>query len=306
MSGLNPINDPGRDTSPSSSFGTFINPGTEAKISALVKDTLDLVPFSPQLLIDALKLHPRLELLYEQECPYPMGYQNDLHAHAVLTQFDKYFAPQWRDSPSGFTLSDMRLTLALHDIGKFLAAPGEGQHSYTIGVIDSVRSILPMSDASSQIMKAIIDGDPIGSYFKSFTKVKESPQHVLYGAAILPDKLKEYEALTVYHGSEEERLLVAKDAATMIAGSALDAGIPYEEFSALLIQYFQSDSSSYSIDAELGAGERGHAGLESMYEHISVPPTQPRDTFFVYDKGKGRLSFSPETESLFQKLEALL
>lgn len=314
MTALNPANnnpsddlranDISEDISTSSSGGTFLSKGTEAKIAELIQDSLKLVPFSPQLLIDVLKLHPRLEALYEQECPYPFGYRNDHHAHAVLSQFDRYFADRWSDV-SGFTKADMRITLALHDIGKFLALPGEGQHSYTIAAIDSVRPILPMTDSSFAIMKALIDGDPLGTYFKKFTKIKESPDHFLDGGDILPERLKEYEALAAFTGSEEEQEEAAREASLGISASAGNAGISTQDFHSLLIQYFQSDSSSYSIEADLGGGGRAHVGLEAMYAHGELDPSLP-DPFFIYDEGKGRLLFSPKSEEQFSRLEAFL
>lgn len=157
--------------------------------------------------ISILESHPALKGIYSESVGLREGYSLRRHTLMVLKQYMKYFAS--RNLPI-IDKEPFFIILALHDIGKPKAiSKGDRnlQHFYTKEIIGDIILHLPF-DIKNYI--SLIDGDPIGEYFKG-KELKETVEKV--------KKMREK--------------------------SSFDKDLFFQ----LLITYYQADAGSYTRDA---------------------------------------------------------
>lgn len=175
-----------------------------------IESALKHTPFSVEVLLDALSLHPRLEYLLQSPNGKLFSMSLYEHTRCVMNQYERYFAEM--DLPGNLSHDVLRLTLALHDIGKPLSyLTGRSQHECHLEVIDSVRDIIPLSDEELVVVKSLIKGDPIGLYVQDKTDIQS--------------------ALSTLEEMWQEQHLSRED------------------FYTILTRYYQSDVSGYSSNA---------------------------------------------------------
>jgi hypothetical protein len=124
--------------------------------------------------ISILENHPLLRGIYSESVGLWEGYSLRRHTLMVLKQYMKYFAvrnlPQTDKEP-------FLIVLALHDIGKpFAVSKGDKglQHFFTKQIVNQISDHLPF-DIKNYI--SLIDGDPIGEFFKG-KDLKESVEQI--------------------------------------------------------------------------------------------------------------------------------
>jgi hypothetical protein len=157
--------------------------------------------------ISIMENHPVLKGIYSESVGLWEGYSLRRHTLMVLKQYMKYFGS--RNLPQ-IDKEPFFIILALHDIGKPLAiSKGDKnlQHFYTKKIIQDVMVHLPF-DLKNYI--SLIDGDPIGEYFKG----RE-----------LDETIEQIEK--------------------MAKASSFEKHLFFE----LLMTYYQSDAGSYTKDA---------------------------------------------------------
>jgi hypothetical protein len=249
-------------------------------------------------LIATLKMHPRLAFLYETTPRLPGQYRLDDHSHAVIRQFDKYFSPH--PLPGGVRPELIRLTLALHDIGKYIPETTRDQHRATVSVISSVREHLPITDQEFAVMVALIDGDPIGEASIHLTDFTRHTRCSIPGTI---EDLRDYCRTTA--PPTPAPLIVeheARRAFTQISAMARRTHLSVSDFTKLLMRYYQCDSSAYSVDGELRHGNRAHAALEYLFELGDALPHRPEDRLFQFDPSDILLRPAPPFAGLFKAL----
>jgi hypothetical protein len=238
-----------------------ISPQYRSSIATTVAEVLDRNG-SAEELINALKNHPLIAHLYEATPPSADQYRLDDHSHAVIRQFDKYFGDLLL--PGGVRPQVIRLTLALHDIGKYLPESTEQQHAATVKVIKIIRGDLPVNDEEFSLMVALIDGDPIG---QASIRLCSNNQRVHCPPPQTINDLHEY--------CQTKGLLIPTDADTKReAMRAIDeikkmsetTSLSVGDFTRILVLYYQCDSSAYSVDGQLMNDQRAHAALEFLYK----------------------------------------
>lgn len=266
-------------------------------IAAAVAEVLDKKGSAAEL-IAALKQHPRLAFLYETQPRFPGQYRLDDHTHAVIRQFDKYFAES--APPPGIRPQLIRLTLALHDIGKYIPDTTAEQHEATVGVLQGVRHDLPVSDEEFSLMVALIDGDPIG---KASIRLTDHTRLNRCAIPVTIEDLREYSRTSTppipdAAAVDREVRRVTEEIKDMSSKTHLSQA----DFTKLLVWYYQCDSSAYSVDGELFDGRRAHAALEFLYELGQSLPEKTGDALFVTDAALGMLRPSPPFLPLFASI----
>lgn len=127
---------------------------------------------NPRSLIEALKTHPRLEVLFQAaNGQLEESLQN--HCECALALYEEYF----RDTAltDYFSKSAMRLLFALHDIGKPLGATnGPEQYEYHVQVLDSISDELPLSALEKAVIREFVSDDIIGGYGQGYYTLEEA------------------------------------------------------------------------------------------------------------------------------------
>lgn len=205
---LSPEPDNGRHSVPG--LNVSIPSPLGASLRDTVHDALSASPFVSAALVDALKIDPRIEQLFAGPGCAGCSYDLETHTLRVMGQFEKYFSNI--QLPAALDRGVMRLTLALHDIGKPIAmAQSRDQHHCTLEVIQRLAPDLPIDAREMAILQALIDGDPMGALFQGHCTVDEA--------------------------SAEVRSMATR------------SGLSLPEFLPLLIMFYQSDTSGYTRDA---------------------------------------------------------
>ena len=253
---------------------------------------------SAEELINALKNHTLIAHLYEATPPSADQYRLDDHSHAVIRQFDKYFGDLLL--PGGVRPQVIRLTLALHDIGKYIPESTAQQHAATVKVIRIIRDDLPVNDEEFSLMVALIDGDPIG---QASIRLCSNNRRVRCPPPKTINDLHEY--------CRTKELLIPTDADTKReAMRAIDeikkmsetTSLSVEDFTRILVLYYQCDSSAYSVDGELMNDQRAHAALEFLYKLGDKLPSIEGETLLVKDSAKWVLRPSDPFIGLFEEI----
>lgn len=260
--------------------------------------------YSPGLVLDALSEHPRLGALLESGGA--KGHTLRDHTHAVIAQYDRYFASL--PHPENFSIESARLTLALHDIGKYIPPDTTHQHKYTMGVIEGIRELLPVDDTTYAIMTSLINGDPIGRFTQA---IERNPGKELKGelkakaqrGEITVEDLRCYAEL-VRNGELDLQAALeqAEKAALAIIEAADRLNMSVDEYYTLLFRYFQADSSAHSMEGSFEGGRLAPPSLEFMYE--LKDDACLGGTLFVYEGNK--LVFAPLHGRAIALLESLL
>jgi hypothetical protein len=229
--------------------------------------------YSPELLITILKQNPKLKYLYEADSGVLENYTIQEHTLFVLHQFEKYFS----NSPHcGISPSTLRLTLALHDIGKTLADKNGNQRDKTLEVLDTLRSELPLSERDWKLCRTLIEHDLIGRLiFSSLsrsasiaerTKIHEFGNAAVYNSSVLYD-FAELAQVRPIQELRKDPVFQNKitDAATWFVSKAAAVELTPEELLTLAIIYYQCDTSAYTSDAVRPDGQRAKVGMEYLY-----------------------------------------
>jgi|GEM_PF-6584244 len=278
-------------------IGTCISTGSPSE-AATIDDVLDRKGSAAEL-INSLKTHiPRIGYLYEKKPPCDGQYRLDDHSHAVIRQFDKYFADS--QLPGGVRPELIRLTLALHDAGKYIPESTADQHAETVKVIESIREYLPVTDEEFLLMLALIDGDPIGRASRRLCDPTRGPQCCL---AKTMKELSDHWLTSAMPILDDEVVdNVARIAIDEIRKMSNRTHLSVEDFSRLLVVYYQCDSSSYSVDGELMEGERAYPALEFLYSIGDALPSKEGEKLFIMDSGLEILRPREHLIRLFEKI----
>ncbi len=127
------------------------------------------------VLIEIFKMHPELNDWYNTSLGGPDNLTLEEHTLSVIKNHHKYF----ENSQKIFSDDNIFLIfLALHDIGKPKAismGKRHDQHKYSLEIIRKIESLLSVSSQSIEMMKTLIDEDPIGKYLNpSFSESLET------------------------------------------------------------------------------------------------------------------------------------
>lgn len=118
-------------------------------------------------LFKALKLQPEFSYWFDKAIGGPDNLSLEQHTRSVIYNYLNFFAGKQKFLP---TEKEYLLCLALHDIGK-PAAVAEGnrkrQHIKTLEILKRNEGILPVEHKSYEIIRTIIDADPIGRYLNA-------------------------------------------------------------------------------------------------------------------------------------------
>jgi hypothetical protein len=260
--------------------------------------------FDPAQLIEKLKEKPALDFLYAQSARVAEGYSLEEHTLMVLRQYEKYLATV--PMPGCFSIAEMRIALALHDIGKPIPAHKRDQHIETVKVIESLRPDLPISDLNWPLMIGLIGGDPLGLMLQGiFPQAPKEPRRAI-ADRVYRGEVLEYADLRAFADLvtttvDDARLdSAAANAAVDIKQRANLAGIPPRDFLELLLIYYRADTSAYSYDAWRSATVRGFPGLEYLYA-LNPAFTSTNGSNLYLANGDG-LIFSPR---VWDAIEAL-
>ncbi len=150
-----------------------------SSLSQKLQDALNESDFNPQKLMDVLKENPFLKEQFQGDVGVWGGLALEQHTLMVLRQFEKYFKDQVL--PGNIDRSFFRLLLGIHDIGKplaLLAGDKWLQHKNTKLIIYNIRRILPLTDQEIDRMIAVLDGDPIGSYYRDRYNLEQSMEEL--------------------------------------------------------------------------------------------------------------------------------
>lgn len=190
-----------------------------------------------------LKLVELLEKDFKEEYSGDLGltekYSLKAHTLMVLGQFEKYFSQ--KDLPPSINIDFFRLILAMHDIGKPLAVRMGVPHQsrqFTVRMVTTVLTELGYSAQDIEIASALVFGDPIGQYLKV----------------------------------KDVNIADVKRSAEMIWFMAKQTNMQIGDFFNLLLIYYMSDASSYTLDA---------GGKKSL------------DYLFIFNPGRRKLEFAP-------------
>ncbi|MFA4998024.1 MAG: rRNA adenine N-6-methyltransferase family protein, partial [Bacteroidales bacterium] len=159
-------------------------------------DALAQPDFHPAQLIDALKKNPKIRQLYEAPAGVREGYAVEEHTLRVMKLFEEYF------TKCRLPLNIMRLTFALHDIGKSLAVRNDElkKHAqYTERVIREIFPVLPVSGVELQLIITLIKNEAIDAYLNRRLKIQRAVRLIREGAeqASLP-MVDFFRLLTIY------------------------------------------------------------------------------------------------------------
>ncbi|MEO6508645.1 MAG: hypothetical protein ABIO02_01715, partial [Patescibacteria group bacterium] len=183
-----------------------------------IRSIVESEDYTPTMLIEALKSSPYIKTLYEMSAGVQEGYSTEEHTDMVMNQFEKYFSNAFESSV--ISREELRLLLALHDIGKPMAVrvtgSTEAQHEYTKKVMNYALQSLELSPTKVDTLISLVDQDIIGEYFK---------------------------------GS-----ISAGDATTQITELSSTIGVTSSDLLATLRMFYISDASAYTTDAGAPGG----------------------------------------------------
>lgn len=183
--------------------------------SSEVKRSLSSQDFFPEELLSALETAPYLKQLFELHSGVSDGYSLRKHTLMVMSQFEKYFATSY-DSMV-LSIEHIRLLLALHDIGKSLAA-AEGrkqdQHEFTKEILQFALPGCGLSPQEGENIMALMDQDIIGAFFRGVAELDATVREVISLARLL--KIKPIEVLAVL------KILYIADAGSYTADASGD------------------------------------------------------------------------------------
>lgn len=138
--------------------------------SQLINSCLTVGQFSPDQLIQAFESCPYMKALYALDSGVSERYTLREHTLMVMTQFENYFANDY--DLSAITKDNFRILLALHDIGKSLAAKDGKkfeQHEYSKRILQFALPAYGLSPKESEKLMAVADQDILGEYFVTAT-----------------------------------------------------------------------------------------------------------------------------------------
>jgi DNA-binding transcriptional regulator YiaG len=275
-----------------------ISTGSPSEAAAAIEAVLNRKGSAAEL-INALKTHiPRIGYLYEKKPPFDGQYRLDDHSHAVIRQFDKYFADS--QLPGGVRPELIRLTLALHDAGKYIPESTADQHAATLEVIKSIRDSLPVSNEEFSIMLALIDGDPIG---QASIRLCDKTRFIRCSLSKTIEDLRNYCEATAPPIPDDATIdRESRIAFDEICKMSQRTNLSVEDFTRILVQYYQCDSSAYSVDGELLEGKRAHAALEFLYSLGDKLPSKEGEKLFIMDSGLGIVRPREHLIRLFEKI----
>jgi hypothetical protein len=269
--------------------------------------------YTPTNLIAELKKHPRVAFLYEQDSRIPEKYTIEEHTEMVLGQFERYLvnAPM----PSGITKDELRLMLALHDIGKSIPLNKDDQHRATIEVIESLRADLPISESGWAIGRLLIDNDLIGLTIRAGTaqlatmserkaigeraKVEAIPVADMQSFVDLV-KFKPFPGDVQSATEWQDRF---EKGAQFIANESAALGLKPTELMNLMVLFYQTDTAAYSYDAQTAGGRRASPGLDFLYSLNPDFELGRNNNLLVSNKSTGLLTFSPAVTQIVAGLE---
>lgn len=185
--------------------------------SRSVAHSLNKESFNPKSLIDALSESKFLSGIFEMDSGVSEGYTLRTHTEMVLSQFEKYFTPEWHGLEISKLLdrNSFRLLLALHDIGKpesFRRRGGtQAQHEYTSKYAPKILEQLGLHPQKAEVIAGIISKDLLGAY--------------------------------IFRGENMETT------ASSIKKQSEELGISRTDLVELLRIYYMCDGSSYTTDA---------------------------------------------------------
>jgi hypothetical protein len=234
-------------------FGASIKLGMEA---SCLKNALDSVvraePFRAEELLKTLKAHPFLAELFQK--PGRAKYLDGLEPHTlrVLEQFEKYFSGN--ALPGGMHKETMRLFLALHDIGKPLAADPNDQHQDTARLIIELSEHLPWGKEEFKLVFALLSIDSIGRLMRRTIANPAKTRREEMGKLLEEKKLtwgiyQDYRAEARLGIPLEELPGHINQARDEIVSAADRSGMEKGSFFDLLTIYHQTDVSAYTLDA---------------------------------------------------------
>ncbi|MFP3591337.1 DarT ssDNA thymidine ADP-ribosyltransferase family protein [Chryseobacterium sp. SIMBA_038] len=118
-------------------------------------------------LFSSLKLQPEFSYWFGRSIGGPDDLNLEQHTREVISNYLCYFSGKQTFFP---TEKEYLLCLALHDIGKPVAVEEKNrklQHKKSLEILDRNKEILPLSERSFEIMKIVIDADPIGKFLNT-------------------------------------------------------------------------------------------------------------------------------------------
>jgi hypothetical protein len=161
------------------------------------------------------------------------GYTLREHTAMVLLQFEKYFSSQ--PLPGGFSHSQFRLFLAIHDLGKPAAVANEEKHNqsrYNLTRFDEVYPQTPFIEGKERAtLRSLLCEDPVGHYFKRVMRRGQTRTQALsHCVRTIKDMHIQQEALS------------------------------FSDYFDLLLTYYRCDAGSYTMDAG------GKLGLDHLFD----------------------------------------
>lgn len=183
-------------------------------ISKIVS-ALNLKPYSPEVMIDALKQFPKIERAYSMLNSRKRNYTLEKHTLMVCSMFEKYFNSV--PFPEEFGINLFRMLLCLHDVGKPDSIISEEkilQSQYTEKMIEEIYEFLPINLSEYKILIALLSDDPLGLYIRGKLELENT-------------QLK-------------------------INCMAKKADIDMVEFMKLLLIYYQVDATAYTREGYIG------------------------------------------------------
>jgi hypothetical protein len=127
---------------------------------------LDAQSVSPEEIISTFKESPFLSRLFTLDAGVWEGYSVERHTQMVMAQFEHYFGEE--ENFGVLSKSEMRLLLALHDIGKAKANLQEGttvtQHKYTKNIMLTMLPAMGLTPERVGAIVSLMEQDILGEY----------------------------------------------------------------------------------------------------------------------------------------------
>ncbi len=290
-------------------------------------------------LADSIGIRPLFERQAVRE-----GYSVGEHSLMALVQRAKYFpaglAGMGPDTSDQF--------VSLHDCGKRIERNTRRQSQHTIALIREHAQALGIDSTRLALFCALLSHDPIGSCIDSITPTRPTATEKYSLAQALADGTLTEEMLCAF----QQRTTVSEPAVDnaiaaceqQVRAMASAAALLPAQFFATLINYYQVDASSYTIDAardrqktfpnrelsattppidvrnpelclQYAALERGRApargypsldGLFVLRSDFRLTDSPIATPAFRFDTQRQRLAFSAGIESAIRRIETNL
>ncbi|MDX6769170.1 MAG: hypothetical protein SF051_06530 [Elusimicrobiota bacterium] len=277
--------------------GVSVNAAGRSLDADAIRDAATRPGFEPVALIRALKRDPYLRRQFESRIGAWEGFTLERHTLMNMSQFERYWGG--KTGVAGFDSGDMRLFLALHDIGRIkadenaaalraellelektdkpeatrrwpeIAAEAKRQHEYTEQVMRAYLPRLGYTESKIAAFVALAHHDPIGPMAR--------PNSTLTAEAAIAD----------------------------IRAGAAAAGLPEADFFRLVKPFYFSDAGAYTVDAggnyvpETVYKAEGHRSYTRDGDRLFGPSL---DGVFTFDRSAGRVDFSPAVEARVRPL----